>query len=89
MENSNNIGYIGSITFSGKEYKTRFIHVKGFGDVTVATCSLQGVLFNSYTSEYTSPEAKEIDEGIFFYVDDEYISAADDKLEAYVEKSIA
>ena len=83
------IGYMKNITFDGKEYKTRFIHVKGFGDVTVATCSLQSVLFNSNTSEYTSPEAKELDEGIFFYVEDEYILSDDDELEAYVEKSIA
>ncbi len=83
------IGYMGNITFDGKEYKTRFIHVKGFGDVTVATCSLQGALFNSCTSEYTSPEAKKIDEGIFYYVEDEYILSDDDELEAYVEKSVA
>lgn len=89
MENTNNIGCMGSITFDGKHYKTRLIHVKGFGDVTVATCSLQGVLFNSCAGEYTSPEAKQIDEGIFFYVADEYISLNDDELAVYVEKSIS
>ncbi len=89
MKNTDHISNMEIITFDDKEYKIRIIHVKGFGDVTVGTCSLQGVLFDSYTSEYTSSEAKEIDEGIFFYVEDKYISFDDKKLATHVERNIA
>ena len=71
MKNTDQISSMEIITFEGQKYKTRYIHVKGFGDVTVATESLVHELIKD--DKYTSSEAQAIDEGIFFYVEDKYL----------------
>ena len=87
MKNTDHISSMEIITFEGQKYKTRYIHVKGFGDVTVATESLAHELIKD--DKYTSSEAQAIDEGIFFYVEDKYISFDDKRLAAHVEKNVA
>ncbi len=73
------------ITFNGKNYTTRELRLPEFGDVTVAGISLeQALLIND---KYISQEARLIDEGIFFYVEDNLLDLKERELIAYVEKN--
>ncbi len=92
MKNSIKISNLEKVTFNGEEYSTRIVHIKGYGDRRIAGLGLQGKLIKSEDDTefaYTSEDAKEIDETIFFYVEDKYLNFGDDKLAAHVEANIA
>ena len=87
MRNTEHISEPTNITFNGKIYSIRTVNIKGFGDENIATESLQNVLL--VNDSYVSDEARQIDESIFFFVEDKYINLDDKKLAEYVEKNVS
>lgn len=76
------------ITFNEKEYPARSIDVEDFGEVTIASLKLDEELFDK-DGNYVSREALRVDEGIFFYVDEELLKEmSDSALSAYVQESL-
>lgn len=63
-----NIEYRDEVTFQGQTYMTREVEVKGYGFRTIAPTSLSEKLLSD--GNYVSDEARAIDEGIFYYLDD-------------------
>lgn len=86
MKNTDRITEWIDIEFEGKTYPVREVHIKGFGDRYVGTKSLGEVLMPD--DEYASDEAKHIDESIFYYVEDKYISFDDKRLAKHIETNI-
>ena len=67
------------ITFENINFKTRRILLTEFGDVLISTCSLNEKLLNENGS-YVSEEALEVDEQIFYFVEENEISLPNQKL---------
>ena len=98
MENREDIWY------NGKIYPSKVLNINGYGERRIATTSLEDVLFHEveqpmfgkngnyigsrYASEYVSDDAREIDELIFYYVDDEDILKDDKALAKQVEEEL-
>lgn len=61
-----------TIKFQNKEYKTREIELPEFGNVLISTTSLNDALLNN-GSNYVSDEAKNIDDEIYFFVEENEI----------------
>jgi hypothetical protein len=61
-----------TIKFQNKEYKTREIELPEFGNVLISTTSLNDALLNN-GSNYVSDEAKNIDDEICFFVEENEI----------------
>lgn len=61
-----------TITLNGNTYKARIINLPNEGAVMIATLALSEALFKDgdCANEYVSDEAEEIDEEIFFYVEE-------------------
>jgi hypothetical protein len=76
------------IRFQDKEYKTREIFVPTFGLRTISVFSLEKELLNAEFSNYISNAARHIDEGIFYFVQDNEIDFPDEKLSKIVYNSI-
>ena len=92
MKNTSKISCIEYIIFNGVRNSIRRVNIKGFGEKCIAGESLQNMLLNpkdGAESPYLSDEAREIDEGIFFYVEDKYLNSTDIALAAKVEKELA
>lgn len=87
MRNTEHIGELTNIAFNGKSYSIRTVNIKGFGDKNISTKSLQNVLL--VNDSYVSDEARQIDESIFFFVEDKYINLDDKKLAEHVEKNVS
>ena len=61
-----------TIKFQNKEYKAREIELHELGKILVSTTSLNNVLMIN-GSDYVSDEAKNIDEGIYYFIEEEEI----------------
>ena len=70
------------VNFDGIDYPTRTLRVKGRGTVTVAPQSLENVLMDGDGGEFVSEDARMLDEGIFYYVEDAQITWPTGKLVA-------
>lgn len=57
------------ITFQNQNFGVREIQISEFGNVLISTNSLNKLLMNEDGS-YSSKEAQEIDEQIFYFVED-------------------
>ncbi len=55
------------ITFNGKKWLTRTIHVPTYGEVTIGDRDMEEELMND--GELVSDEARQIDDSIYYYVD--------------------
>jgi len=58
-----------TIKFQNKKYKAREIELPELGNVLISTTSLNDALMNN-GSDYVSDEAKNIDEEIYFFVEE-------------------
>lgn len=67
------------IVFENKEFKIREIDLPDFGIVLISTNSLNELLLNE-NGNYTSEEAKIIDEKIFYFVDDSEIELVEEAI---------
>ena len=83
------------ISYHGKEYPAREIYLNGYsksdefwhGEYTVSVTSLNKEIEEALDMPIESPEHTEatwIDDGIFFYVPDHLINAADSELSKYI-----
>ena len=61
-------GYVNTVTFNGKTYKTKSVQIPNWGWCTIGSSSLEDALMQD--GKYVSDEARVVDEGIFYYVDD-------------------
>ena len=68
-----------TIEFQNREFKVREIELPEFGIVHISTNSLNDLLLNEDGS-YTSNEAEEVDEKIFYFVEDNEIELSDEEL---------
>ena len=75
------------VFFNGKNHLLRGVELEEFGDCTVAGISLQDELLDEETG-YVSDAARSIDEGIFFYVEDEYLNKSEKDLTKYIEENL-
>ncbi len=89
MTNTTHISNLEEIEFEFISYKIRTVHIKGCGDCTIGTESLKNALFDEKNELYVSTEARNIDEAIFFFVEDKYINLSDIKLANFVCKQLA
>ena len=67
------------IEFKNKEFKVREIDLPEFGNVLISTNSLNELLFNEEGS-YISDEAVEVDEQIFYFVEENEIELPEEEL---------
>lgn len=74
-----------TITFNGVEYKVRGVRIPSSGYVEVSTVSLEKVLMDE-DGLFVSDEAQEIDEGLFYYLEDDQIDMPEAELEQLLEK---
>lgn len=86
-DSGNIIRELETLNFNGKEYTTRTIKVKSYGEQPIAGVSLEEELFDK-EGNYVSGEARLIDEGIFFYVEDKWLNSDDEQLSKIVEKGL-
>lgn len=86
MKNTDHITEWIEVEFEGKTYPVREVHIKSFGDRYIATKTLENILMPN--DEYASDDARDLDERIFFYVEDKYINYDDKKLAKYVEENV-
>ena len=79
-----------TITLNGINYKTRIINLPFEGAVMIGTNELNDALFKDGESnhEYVSVEAEEIDEEIFFYVDELQLELPLNELILIVQENI-
>ncbi len=61
-----------TVEFQNRKYKIREIELPEFGCVFVSTVSLNDAIMGN-GSDYVSDEAQKIDEGIYFFVEDDEI----------------
>ena len=76
-----------TIEYNGEEYIGRRIKVKSFGERLIAGESLEKKLLDE-KGNYVSDEARQVDEGIFFYVEDKWLNGDDKQLAAKVRKEV-
>ena len=77
---------LGTITFNGKDYPTVSGNIKGFGWETIAGHSLENEIIQG--DGYVSEEAREIDEAVFYFVEDSKLDVPVEALEC-VEREVA
>ncbi|HKC69704.1 MAG TPA: hypothetical protein VKG26_15810 [Bacteroidia bacterium] len=75
------------IYFLNTNYKTREITSSVFGTVLISTQSLNNNLLNSDGS-YISDEALNLDEKIFYFVEDDEIELSEDKLNEIINNQV-
>ena len=71
--------------FNFKDYTVRVINTPTYGIVQVADTTLSDALLDS-DMEYVNDKAREIDKGIFYYVETEHINLPETKLIEVVEE---
>lgn len=76
-----------TITFQGNEYIIRIIDTEEYGTVQVATTNLADALLPEGI-DHVSDEAEDIDNGIFFYVEEDEINLPEEELISLIEESI-
>ncbi len=75
-----------TIIFENKEFKTREIDFPEFGNVLISTVSLNELLLKD--GIYVSDEAVNIDEQIFYFVDENEIKLSDENLIDLITKQL-
>ncbi len=70
------------IEFNNNFYLARRVKIKDVGEVLISTESLNEALMKD--GKYTSEEARNIDEKIYFFVEDEHINLTEKELSKYV-----
>jgi hypothetical protein len=75
------------IAFNNKVYKGRRVKIKGWGNYLVASTLLNRKLMDT-NSNYTSTEAKRVDEGIFFFINPNDFKLSDKYLARIILKSL-
>lgn len=73
--------------FNFKDYTVRVIDTPTYGIVSVADTTLNDVLLDS-DMEYVNDKAREIDKGIFYYVETEHINLPEKELVEVVEEGV-
>lgn len=68
-----------TITFNGKAFPIRKIKLPIYGNVLIGITELNSLLINDKGS-YTSAEAKEIDQQIYYFVEPEELLLPEEKL---------
>ena len=76
-----------TITFQGNEYIIRIIDTEEYGTVQVATTNLADALLPEGI-DHVSDEEEDIDNGIFFYVEEDEINLPEEELISLIEESI-
>jgi len=71
-----------NMIFNGRVYYARKIRLKDIGEVLISTESLNEALMED--GKYISEEARNIDEMIYFFVEDEHIKLTEKELSKYV-----
>jgi hypothetical protein len=71
--------------FDSQDYTIRVIDTPTYGTVKIADTTLSDALMNDTGEDFVSDKAREVDEGIFFYVEPEHINLPKDELVALVE----
>lgn len=76
-----------SINFKGNQYRIREIQLPEFGDVIISTVKLNSDLFD-INENYVSIEARQIDEQIFFFVEENEITLPKKSLKKLLNNQI-
>lgn len=76
-----------TIEFNGKQFTTRTIDTPTYGLVTIGTTNLNDLLLDEDGS-YVSEQAKEIDEGIMYFVSESELNFPEETLLEIVENNI-
>ena len=71
--------------FDSQDYTIRVIDTPTYGTVKIADTTLRDALMDETYEDFVSDKAREVDEGIFFYVEPEHINLPKDELVALVE----
>ena len=71
--------------FDFQDYTIRVIDTPTYGTVKIADTTLSDALMDEAYEDFVSDKAREVDEGIFFYVEPEHINLPKDELVALVE----
>ncbi len=74
------------IKFNGKSYPARDIEIYGYGTTTISTEGLENELLRD--DHYVSSDARDIDEGIMFYVPEKKMNYSDNELAEFVSSSM-
>lgn len=73
--------------FNNQDYTIRVIDTPTYGIVQIADTTLSEALLDD-DMDYISYKAREIDKGIFYYVEPEHINLPDEELVRVVEEGI-
>lgn len=73
--------------FENKKYPYRELNLNDFGNVVVSTDALNKVLMND-EGAYTSKNAMFLDEGVFFFVDENDIILPTNQLRTVINKRL-
>lgn len=87
MVNKDIISILLNCSIGGENFKIRQVHIKGYGDRKIGTESLQNTLIED--DKYVNDFARQVDEEIFFYVEDKAIHCSDKQLAEYVLKAMS
>jgi hypothetical protein len=70
------------ITYKGKEFSSRSLYIKDFGDVKISTISLESMLNKdmNYGPVSEQTEASQLNASILFYVTEEELALPDSEL---------
>ena len=71
--------------FDSQDYTIRVIDTPTYGTVKIADTTLSDELMDEAYEDFVSDKAREVDEGIFFYVEPMHINLPKDELVALVE----
>lgn len=67
--------------FDGKEYPLRVLELPEVGRVLIGTLELEAdLLEEDSTGDFVSAEAEEVDQQIYYYVEEDQIDLLDDEL---------
>ena len=86
MRNTDHISELIDMSFNEMLFPVRKVIIKGFGERYISTESFEHALM--VDDVFVSDEAMEIDDKIFFYVEDKIINFDDKKLAKYVEGNV-
>jgi hypothetical protein len=76
-----------SINFKNKQFKVREIKLPEIGNIFISTTSLNNALINN-VSNYISKDARNIDEQIYFFVEEDEIKLSEKDLIKLVTQQI-
>lgn len=75
------------ITNAGVKYPTRYISICNLGEVLISTTALNNALID-FNGAYHSPEATQIDERIFYFIEPNDIFLDENKLSYIIENEL-